>query len=121
MWEIAGNLHRLDLSKEQRDERIRRYAEHVEAKRQTRQSVAIESKRDDGRGHQRKGMARQVAEATGLSVDTVRRAITPPANVVLEVHERNRARLMSAPTVVTFRKGFCGRTHRINVSDHRRS
>ena len=32
MIEITENLHRLDLSKEQRDEHIRRYAELLTAK-----------------------------------------------------------------------------------------
>lgn len=86
MWEIAENLHRLDLTKEQRDEHIRRYAELVEARRdvQSRQNVAIESKRDDGRGHRPQGVASQVAEETGLSVRTVQRALKPPpvANLV---------------------------------------
>ena len=31
-WEIAENLHRVDLTKEQRDAHIRRYAELLEAK-----------------------------------------------------------------------------------------
>lgn len=32
MWEIAENLHRIDLTKEQRDEHIRRYADLLETK-----------------------------------------------------------------------------------------
>lgn len=79
LWEIAENLHRCDLSKEQRDQHIRRYAELLEKRRgvQSTQNAAIESKRDDGRGHRSKGTARIVAEETGLSVDTVRRALNP--------------------------------------------
>lgn len=77
LWEIAENLHRLDLTKEQRDEHIRRYAELLEAKVQSQQIASIESKRDDGRGHRPVGIPRQIAEQTGLSVDTVRRALNP--------------------------------------------
>lgn len=81
MWEIAENLFRVDLSKEQRDEHIRRYAELIDQDAaevsQSTQIAAIESKRADGRGHRRKGTARKVAEQTGLSVDTVRRALNP--------------------------------------------
>lgn len=80
LWEIAENLHRLDLTKEQRDEHIRRYAELLEARAnvQSRQNVAIESKREDGRGHRPQGVASQVAAETGLSVRTVQRALNPP-------------------------------------------
>jgi ParB-like chromosome segregation protein Spo0J len=71
--EIAENLHRHDLTKEQRDHHIRRYAELL----QSQQSASIESKRDDRRGHRPQGIASKVAEATGLSKDTVRRALNP--------------------------------------------
>lgn len=79
LWEIAENLHRLDLTKDQRDEHIRRYAELLETRRevQSTQYAAIESQREDGRGHRPKGVPRQIAEETGLSVDTVRRALNP--------------------------------------------
>lgn len=75
LWEIAENLHRCDLTKEQRDEHIRRYAE---LKLQLRQNVAIESKREDGRGHRPQGIAREIAEETGLSKRTVERVLNPP-------------------------------------------
>jgi len=70
----------LDLTKDQRDEHIRRYAELLEARAdvQSRQNVAIESKREDGRGHRPQGVASQVAAETGLSVRTVQRALNPP-------------------------------------------
>lgn len=79
LWEIAENLHRCDLTKDQRDQHIRRYAELLGKQRdvQQPQSAALESKRADGRGHQPKGIARQIADATGLSDDTVRRALKP--------------------------------------------
>ena len=86
LWEIAENLHRVGLTKEERDEHIRRYAKlleerEAEAKRsleiQTGQPVRIESKRDDGRGHRPKEVAAKIAEETGLSQRTVRRALAP--------------------------------------------
>jgi hypothetical protein len=33
VWELAENLHRLDLTKDQRDHHIRRYAELLEVRR----------------------------------------------------------------------------------------
>lgn len=81
LWEIAENLHRHDLTKDQRDEHIRRYAEVLEAMKaelQLRQNVAIESKRSDGRGHRPIGVASQIASETGLSKRTVERALNPP-------------------------------------------
>lgn len=81
MWEIAENLFRVDLSKDQRDAHIRRYAELIEqaaneaiANDKVQQTAAL-SKPKTGRGN--KGTARKVAEETGLSVDTVRRALNP--------------------------------------------
>ncbi|WP_066553712.1 hypothetical protein [Croceicoccus bisphenolivorans] len=63
---------------EKRDEHIRRYAELLEgrAKIQVTQNAAPEI------GYkqpppQKKGIPRQIAEETGLSVDTVRRALNP--------------------------------------------
>lgn len=75
LWELAENLHRHDLTKEQRDEHIRRYAELLEL--QSRQTVVIESKRADGRGHRREGAAAKIARDTGLSKRTVERALNP--------------------------------------------
>lgn len=78
LWEIAENLHRLDLTKDQRDEHIRRYAELLEAKAAAErkpQQIAAVSENKGGRGN--KGVPRQIAEETGLSVDTVRRALNP--------------------------------------------
>jgi ParB-like chromosome segregation protein Spo0J len=85
LWEIAENLHRLDLTKDQRDEHIRRYAELLEAK------SAIQVPQTDAPeiGYkkpppQTKGIARQIADETGLSKSTVERALRPtPVNVVM--------------------------------------
>lgn len=107
LWEIAENLHRVELTKEQRDEHIRRYAELIERRDlQSTQNAAIESRRADGRGHRPKGTARKVAEEVGVSVDTVRRALAPeqpkpqskpaaPLNDI-ETTDKQVARLMSA-------------------------
>jgi ParB family chromosome partitioning protein len=80
LWEIAENLHRLDLTKEQRDEHIRRYAELLEARKVTEIQVPQNAAPEIGYGKpppQTKGTARQIADETGLSVDTVRRALNP--------------------------------------------
>lgn len=81
MWEIAENLHRLDLTKEQRDEHIRRYAELVAQSREVSPQTA-EQPKSGPRGGRPKSVARQVADATGLSDDTVRRALNPVRNIV---------------------------------------
>lgn len=67
MWEIAENLNRVDLSKEQRDEHIRRYAELLkeEAKAKAEQSVKKKvvhsAPLSKGRGN--KGVARKYGYA----------------------------------------------------------
>lgn len=90
LWELAENLHRCDLTKEQRDEHIRRYAELLEA--QAKIQVAQTATPEIGYKRpppQQKGVARQIAEATGLSKDTVRRALNPPKPLPLPVHEED--------------------------------
>ena len=74
------NPHRCDLTKEQRDQHIRRYAEllavRVNAEKlQVRQNDAPEYAKPP---QQVKGVASRVAEETGLSVRTVQRALNPP-------------------------------------------
>jgi probable addiction module antidote protein len=75
LWEIAENLHRHDLTKRQRDAHIRRYAELIEAREVSPHDAA--QPKSGPKGGRPKGMARQIAEATGLSDDTVRRALSP--------------------------------------------
>ena len=78
LWEIAENLHRLDLTKEQRDAHIRRYIELLEAKR------ALEVVPQNGEQLPRhppgrpKSIIQQVADETGLGRGTIRRAAKPP-------------------------------------------
>lgn len=105
LWEIAENLHRLDLTKEQRDEHIRRYAELLERRAlQSPQIAALESKREDGRGHRPKSVARQIADETGLSDDTVRRALNPKPVLVksaLEPESEQDAIIREANAIVS--------------------
>lgn len=84
LWEIAENLHRCDLTKEQRDEHIRRYAELLveienEAKRLGGQNVqaVLPDGRRAGPQHE-KQLAAKIAEKTGLSAKTVKRALDAP-------------------------------------------
>lgn len=80
LWELAENLHRCDLTKDQRDQHIRRYAEllaaiEAEEKAKPGQSVLV----SDGKGGRgKKSVATKIAEKTGLSAKTVKRALNPP-------------------------------------------
>lgn len=78
LWEIAENLHRVDLSKEQRDEHIRQYAALLEEKQAMEVSQQNASKPKSGpSGGRPKSVSTKVAEQVGLSKDTVRRALKP--------------------------------------------
>lgn len=76
IWEISENIHRLDLPKDQRDEHTQRYAELLEVRQEaSRQNGAKPASTSAGsRPH---GVAREVAEETGISVRTVHRALNP--------------------------------------------
>lgn len=76
LWEIAENLHRLDLTKEQRNEHIRRYAELLEAQ-EAAQRIVPQNAEQISRGRPISTVTK-VAKATGLSDDTVRRALRNP-------------------------------------------
>ncbi len=85
LWEIAENLHRFDLTKDQRDEHIRRYADILVAieARKAEAKIQVQQNASPEIGYkqpppQQKGIARQIAEQTGLSADTVRRALRAP-------------------------------------------
>lgn len=73
MWEIAENLFRVDLSKEQRDEHIRRYAQLLNEREVLRQDVA----KPNPKGGRPETVAKQVAAEVGLSRRTVERALNP--------------------------------------------
>ena len=89
LWEIAENLHRCDLTKEQRDAHIRRYAEVLaEVEAVVPQDAAKLSARGRANEGRPVSIARKIADATGLSDDTVRRALKPkPVPVVIEAKD----------------------------------
>lgn len=101
LWEIAENLHRADLTKDERDRYIRRYAELLEAK-EARKREAVgrtdcpgNDLRADGRrkGPQHEpGIASKIAEQTGLSQRTVRRALKRP-DPEIERQQQEAARI----------------------------
>lgn len=83
MWAIAENLHRLDLTKDERDRQIRRYAELLEAKeRAEAENPVVQSEPVEigyGKPPPRpKGTAQKIADETGLSKSTIRRALYQP-------------------------------------------
>jgi hypothetical protein len=82
LCEIAENLHRLDLTREQRDEHIRRYGVLLEAKRGIDlQNAKQPTQQKAGRPV---SVDTQIARETGLSYATVHRARNPgpPAEVI---------------------------------------
>jgi ParB-like chromosome segregation protein Spo0J len=78
MWTISENLFRAELTVGQRAEQVAEYARLATEKRdvQSRQVGAIESKRDDGRGHRHESGNRAAARDLGLTEQEVRRAQT---------------------------------------------
>jgi ParB family chromosome partitioning protein len=77
LWELAENLHRLDLTKDQRDQHIRRYAELLVTRAaRTDCPTSLADGRKAGPQHM-PGVASQIAQETGLSQRTVRRALNP--------------------------------------------
>ena len=104
LWEIAENLHRLDLTKEQRDEHIRRYAVLLEARGQVRQNVApvLSDGRKSAPQHG-KAIPRQIAEETGVSVRTVQRILnnTVPIKAAKEPESEAEAIIREANAIVS--------------------
>lgn len=83
MWEISENLHRSGLTKEERDEHIRRYAELLVKRREVALEATGTASRHDvarlGQGVKGgTGVAKQVAADTGLSQRTVQRVLADP-------------------------------------------
>jgi len=77
LWEIAENLHRVGLTKDERDEHIRRYAELL-AEREAAAIVFHFEKQLPTRPVGRpKAITTKIAKETGLSHQTVRRALAP--------------------------------------------
>lgn len=81
LWEIAENLHRLDLTKEERDQHIRRYDELLTAKAEADRVVLQNAKQPPAnpKGGRPISNATKIAQETGLSYATVHRALNPPA------------------------------------------
>lgn len=82
LWELAENLHRHDLTKEQRDEHIRRYAELLTARRALVKPDKPSDFKDAGAGRGNKGVAAEISESTGISQRTVRRAMNPAPKLI---------------------------------------
>lgn len=104
LWEIAENLHRLDLTKEQRDGHIRRYAELLESRAEvnSRQNDAKLKTPENPKGAGRpEGVASQVAKETGLSVRTVQRALNPPPVAPIVVRSDQDVILSQANAIVS--------------------
>lgn len=101
MWEIAENLHRLDLTKDQRDEHIRRYTELLATQRAAKPDNMSDFKKP-GAGRGNKGIAAEIAAETGLSQRTVRRAMNPQTNVVMvrEAETDEEATIREANAIV---------------------
>lgn len=104
LWEIAENLHRVELTKEQRDEHIRRYAELLEAREaaaKADEAISVQNgqklpSRSVGRPKSTNG---KIAEQFGISLNTVKRArgqIVDPPRVVEDEREARRNRAMAA-------------------------
>lgn len=79
LWEIAENLHRFDLTTEEKREHIRRYVELLEAKAKVVPQGTL-SAATTGRGN--KGVIRRAADDLGVSKKVVRGALNPPAKIV---------------------------------------
>lgn len=83
--EIAENLHRNALTKDERDRHVRLFAEILKRKRAAEAGSNPENKPgqvvrvSEGGGRGKKGVASEIAEQTGLSQRTVRRALNPQA------------------------------------------
>jgi ParB-like chromosome segregation protein Spo0J len=74
LWEIAENLSRIDLTPAQRDQQIQLYAKLLAQRDQKPAQIAAVSSKG-GRG--KVGIASKIAAETGLSKDTVERALNP--------------------------------------------
>lgn len=83
MAELIG-AKRCDLTKEQRDQHIRRYAELLERQREVSRQIDAKPV-SSPQGGRPKGVASQIAEETGLSKRTVERVPNPPAPRVVDL------------------------------------
>ncbi len=85
LWELAENLHRVDLTKDERDRHIRRYAELLEKRREAGRDrmshPGVDARGQSKSPQQLPGVARQIAEETGLSQRTVQRVLRDEPHV----------------------------------------
>lgn len=87
MWEIAENLHRAGLSKEQRHEHIRRYAELLKAKKELTEVISDNSPRPVGRPE---SIATKVAKDTGLTARQVRNVLSKQTPAITDKFRRSK-------------------------------
>ena len=73
LWEIAENLHRADLSAQERADHIAEWIKLTEL--QSAQIEPIESKRQDGRGHRRKGGLNEAVRELGIDRNEAQRSV----------------------------------------------
>lgn len=81
LWEIAENLHRVDLTKDERDRQIRRYAVLL-TEQETAERNRVAQSEPPEIGYKKpppaqRGVASKIAEQTGLSKATINRALNP--------------------------------------------
>lgn len=77
LWEISENLHRVDLTKEERDKHIRRYAELLKRRREEVVLQNATQPKSGPQGGRPKSVTTEIAENTGLDRSTVHRALNP--------------------------------------------
>ena len=80
LWEIAENLHRVGLTKEERDIHIRRYAELLKEREAAAKAIDCQNDKQlpaSPRAGRPKSVDTRIAEETGLSYRTVHRALAP--------------------------------------------
>ena len=82
MWEIAENLHRVDLTKEERDKHIRRYAQLLEIKQEKAKLAHSEPVYSEHGGRGKTGKASVISQQTGVPKSTVNRVLNPQPSTV---------------------------------------
>ena len=75
LWEIAENLHRAELTQDERREHIAMWIKLTEEKLQSHHDGGIESKRADGKGHRPEGGIEAAARELGIAPTTAHRAV----------------------------------------------
>jgi ParB family transcriptional regulator, chromosome partitioning protein len=75
LWEIAENLHRKDLTAQERAEQVAEWVKITEDKDQSAQVAPIESKRSDGRGHRKAGGINAAVRDLGIERTEAQRSM----------------------------------------------